>query len=259
MVEDEPFLRAIHTAPDDVAPRLVYADWLDERGDLRAEYIRLGCNLAALPPDSPDGPHVRHRMIAMRPRLSADWLSLLGDHRTVGADPDLVRLEAVAQSLHRPSRFVDASGYEHRLVAGALHPWEPVIAYVECRSRTEPSGYVDIEFQLHVRRGQELRAWPIETYNPYFGCDVRFMEWYGDSAVAIYREKHHTYACRFGLNHRPTFKAIEHYWVLDGRHLGYWGYRETAVRRLTIPALADFPSLTADEATAWDLVPRKSW
>jgi uncharacterized protein (TIGR02996 family) len=38
----EPFLRAICQAPDDDAPRLVFADWLDENRDPeRAEFIRL--------------------------------------------------------------------------------------------------------------------------------------------------------------------------------------------------------------------------
>jgi len=41
-VNDEiAFLRAIANAPDDDAPRLVYADWLEERGDARAEFVRL--------------------------------------------------------------------------------------------------------------------------------------------------------------------------------------------------------------------------
>lgn len=35
-----PFLATILDAPDDDGPRLVYADWLDERGDVRGEFIR---------------------------------------------------------------------------------------------------------------------------------------------------------------------------------------------------------------------------
>jgi uncharacterized protein (TIGR02996 family) len=43
----EPFLRAICDAPDDDAPRLIYADWLDENGDSeRAEFIRLQVRIA---------------------------------------------------------------------------------------------------------------------------------------------------------------------------------------------------------------------
>ncbi len=38
------FLQAILENADDLAPRLIYADWLDERGDSdRAEFIRLQC------------------------------------------------------------------------------------------------------------------------------------------------------------------------------------------------------------------------
>jgi len=46
---DERFLQAIIENPDDDAPRLVYADWLEERGDPRGEFIRVQCQLARLP------------------------------------------------------------------------------------------------------------------------------------------------------------------------------------------------------------------
>jgi uncharacterized protein (TIGR02996 family) len=47
MTQDEAFLQAIIEAPDDDAPRLVYADWLDDSGDPeRAEFIRAQCELA---------------------------------------------------------------------------------------------------------------------------------------------------------------------------------------------------------------------
>ena len=43
---DDAFLHAILAAPDDDTPRLIYADWLEERGDLRGEFIRLQVELA---------------------------------------------------------------------------------------------------------------------------------------------------------------------------------------------------------------------
>jgi uncharacterized protein (TIGR02996 family) len=46
MIGSEPFLQEIAAAPDDDAPRLVYADWLEERGDPRGEFIRIQCELA---------------------------------------------------------------------------------------------------------------------------------------------------------------------------------------------------------------------
>jgi uncharacterized protein (TIGR02996 family) len=47
MPDAAPFLAAIRAAPDDDAPRLIYADWLDEHGEPeRAEFIRVQCELA---------------------------------------------------------------------------------------------------------------------------------------------------------------------------------------------------------------------
>ena len=42
------FLRTICQTPDDDAPRLVYADYLDERGEPLGEFIRIGCELATI-------------------------------------------------------------------------------------------------------------------------------------------------------------------------------------------------------------------
>lgn len=56
------FLSAIAECPDDDAPRLIYADWLDDEGlPDRAELIRAQCRLARLPGDSPE-----HRLLTRR-------------------------------------------------------------------------------------------------------------------------------------------------------------------------------------------------
>jgi uncharacterized protein (TIGR02996 family) len=47
------FHRLIAAAPDDDAPRLVYADWMEERGDPRGTFVRVQCALARLPADHP--------------------------------------------------------------------------------------------------------------------------------------------------------------------------------------------------------------
>ena len=54
MADTMALLEAIRASPDDDAPRLVYADWLEEHGDQpRAEFIRVQCALARLPQDDP--------------------------------------------------------------------------------------------------------------------------------------------------------------------------------------------------------------
>jgi uncharacterized protein (TIGR02996 family) len=45
------FLQEIAALPEDDIPRLIYADWLEERGDPRAEFIRVQCELAAMDRD----------------------------------------------------------------------------------------------------------------------------------------------------------------------------------------------------------------
>ncbi len=48
--EEEGFLQAILESPDDEGIRLIFADWLEEHGDPRGEFIRIQCQRAALPP-----------------------------------------------------------------------------------------------------------------------------------------------------------------------------------------------------------------
>ncbi|MFK8115321.1 MAG: TIGR02996 domain-containing protein [Rubripirellula sp.] len=49
MLEEPNILREIIGNVEDLDARLIYADWLDERGDPRGEFIRVQCELASLP------------------------------------------------------------------------------------------------------------------------------------------------------------------------------------------------------------------
>ena len=74
MNEGDAFLRAVAESPDDDAPRLVYADWLEERNHAeRAEFIRIQCELAR-----PEGARSRRTELRLRERellkrYRADW------------------------------------------------------------------------------------------------------------------------------------------------------------------------------------------
>src|SRR5262245_45613198 len=104
MSEDESFLRAMLAAPADSALPLVYADWLEDRGDPRAEYLRLGVHLAALPFDHEDAQSVRRRMVELGSYLPAPWLAVFGDHHSSGSDQDPRRLKLAAAALQCPVR-----------------------------------------------------------------------------------------------------------------------------------------------------------
>src|SRR5262245_50305356 len=61
-MEESGFLRAITEQPGDDTNRLVYADWLEERSDPRADFLRAECRLAAVKSDD-------HRLLLLAPLL----------------------------------------------------------------------------------------------------------------------------------------------------------------------------------------------
>jgi len=74
MSDRDAFLAAIVGRPDDDLPRLIYADYLDERGESeRAEFIRLQC-AAARGDTVPPG-----RIAELEAQHRAKWLAPLGD------------------------------------------------------------------------------------------------------------------------------------------------------------------------------------
>ncbi|HLL25694.1 MAG TPA: TIGR02996 domain-containing protein, partial [Kofleriaceae bacterium] len=77
-------LRAIRERPDDDEPRLVYADFLSERGDPRGELIVLQCKLARLDRDDDERRWMDVRMRALLDAHRATWRAGLDDIPTLG-------------------------------------------------------------------------------------------------------------------------------------------------------------------------------
>jgi uncharacterized protein (TIGR02996 family) len=77
MTHEEAFFQAILDSPDDDAPRLVYADWLEERGDPRGEFIRVQCELARLLEHDPRRPGLEERERSLRRAHEAAWRKTL--------------------------------------------------------------------------------------------------------------------------------------------------------------------------------------
>jgi uncharacterized protein (TIGR02996 family) len=77
---DEELLRRIAAEPDRYEHRLVYADWLEERGDPRAAFLRLQVALLRLPHDAPGYDDRLGALRAASERLAstqAGWLARL--------------------------------------------------------------------------------------------------------------------------------------------------------------------------------------
>src|SRR6476619_208277 len=74
MSDHDALVQAILHAPDDDAPRLVYADWLEENGDAdRAEFIRVQCRVARLPFYDPDYAALTRRTYELLVRHRRAW------------------------------------------------------------------------------------------------------------------------------------------------------------------------------------------
>jgi uncharacterized protein (TIGR02996 family) len=84
--EEAGFLSAIRQTPADDTARLVYADWLDERGDTestsKAEFIRLELRVIA---DEQSGPADSPKQLQpLASALARDWLAVVS-HPGIGA------------------------------------------------------------------------------------------------------------------------------------------------------------------------------
>src|SRR5262249_5473597 len=74
MTHDEAFLEDIAEHPDDDAPRLIYADWLDDHGDpARAEFIRVQCELERTAEGEPRGEDVIRREQHLMDEPVQEW------------------------------------------------------------------------------------------------------------------------------------------------------------------------------------------
>lgn len=67
--------------PSSVEHRLVYADWLEDRGDRRAAFVREHFALAPLPPDHLERFPREETLSALRVGLDAEWLAVIEPER----------------------------------------------------------------------------------------------------------------------------------------------------------------------------------
>jgi uncharacterized protein (TIGR02996 family) len=136
-VTHDGFLRAILDEPDDDVHRLVYADWLDERGDPRGEFIRAQVEAAALPPGDARRPALEARALELLRRHHDDWDRPLLD--AAGYDPKAGGLLGMLGTIARLFRA----------------PWPKPPLYLRDYHR----GFVDV---IHIDMGKFVeRAAPL--------------------------------------------------------------------------------------------------
>lgn len=143
----------------------------------------------------------------------------------------------LCERLGRPEVWVEEDGYEHAIVGGAVEGER--VAWVERRSRSD-GGWVDVDYFLRARvGGAQVLEWVVDTYNPYFGCEVEFMRWWGEQQIVlVYEEKHRTIAACVELGGRVALRAIGHAWRRVGEWLLFPGEARGLIECVRVPDLA---------------------
>jgi uncharacterized protein (TIGR02996 family) len=75
MTEDAAFIRAVREHPDDETTRLVYADWLDDRADPRAGYLRAEAAWVLLQPSDEQYRPLYRRVSQLAALIDPAWFA----------------------------------------------------------------------------------------------------------------------------------------------------------------------------------------
>ena len=82
--DEKGFIRAILDDPDELTIWLAYADWLDDRGDPRSEFLRLTAERRQRPADDPIMPALDARLSELRATLDPHWMMAFDPAQLIG-------------------------------------------------------------------------------------------------------------------------------------------------------------------------------
>jgi uncharacterized protein (TIGR02996 family) len=81
MDQESALIRAVLADPGTALPRQIYADWLDERGDRRGEYLRLVCDLDMCRCSDDEAENARERIRELQATIDPFWLAQMNRGR----------------------------------------------------------------------------------------------------------------------------------------------------------------------------------
>lgn len=140
-MDEAALLQAVLATPHDDAPRLVYADWLEERGDARAEYLRLQCQLVRSWSYDNQRADLFQKAAALRSQIDPGWLGLIRRCTTPRAPIDV---DKVIPTLRKKARTAVRLHPRRGLAArdaskiGGLLLWPSAERWPECKQHRCP-------------------------------------------------------------------------------------------------------------------------
>ncbi len=120
MDEDAAFVREIRAHPADETPRLIYADYLEENGDVQGELIRIQCTLRHLEAGDAERAGLMLREQEILNRHAESWIQPLRELGAEGLSNRCFHGGLIEQVTIRAGRFADVADELCRVAPG-LH------------------------------------------------------------------------------------------------------------------------------------------
>lgn len=152
---DDAFLATIQAAPNDDTPRLVYADWLEERGRAdQAEYLRIVHALTILPDDDRKQRKLVKKLLALAESVDESWRKAAGQ-----------RFDLLIDGWLGGAMFVFMRAV--RWLTGG-HPWGNLEANDESRSVTLLRSVLREEAEAHASQMDKQRFNKKRAAKPFY-------------------------------------------------------------------------------------------
>lgn len=236
MTDDTGFIRAIHENPEDASLLLIYADWLEERGDIRADFLRLQTRIRSLDPDHPHRPEVEGRLSYLRKSIDASWVALIELQRGHGDNSE--RSCKCIQAWHNNRRFPESrfhveaqntecdawkrlldlveeaaadgrSDFEPRGAARDLHEWSQIVALpptiVKLKSVKKLRLYGSHLIRIPPEIGEMAS---LEDFDPYTSYWLHWFPYEITRCKNLKRSRVSTRALYGNYKYRPPFPRL---------------------------------------------------
>lgn len=142
---------------------------------------------------------------------------------------------------------------------GSVAPRNVLGGHVDARGRIAWISDEDETYRLRIiGGGAPAIVREIETYNPFFGCDLSYLQWWGDEVVSIYREKHRTLVWVVPVSDPDSSRmiSIDDTYVVDGDLVVFESHEPGLLEAIALPTLETrlpFPFRGADRWLTLDV------
>lgn len=177
MSEEDAFIQEIRANPHEEMPRLIFADFLEEAGDPRGEFIRVQCELANREPGDPERVTLNARERELVDGHADDWLAPL---RALGVEGISARCfqRGLIERVRIPASNFLANGEELCAIAPAVFCVElkrPQDALPQLAKAEFPAQVTELDLSANRLDAEAMSAlnlaswtWQIEHLNLRF-------------------------------------------------------------------------------------------